>query len=625
MSASTEQRLPALVIASLGVVFGDIGTSPLYAFKEAIAAHGAGGIPPADSLFAVLSMMFWAVTIIVSLKYVIVMLRFDYRGEGGALALLSIALARARSKPRLIGFISALGILAASLFYGDAIITPAISVLSAVEGIALAAPATERLIVPIALLILVSLFLIQRRGTAKIGALFGPVMILWFLVLAALGVRSIVETPQILGAVNPVHAIGFAIDQPGLTLILLGAVFLTLTGAEVMYADLGHFGPRPIRISWFALVFPCLMLNYFGQGALVLRDPEAVRNPFYLLAPEPLLIPLIVLATCATVIASQATISGAFSVTQQASRLNYLPRLKVRYTSETSRGQIYIPVVNWMLLVAVVLLVLGFRSSSQLAAAYGIAVSGDLLIGTALLSITVLLRRQASTAAWLFPAFLVFGALEVVFFISNASKVAEGGWFPLAVATVMFAVLSTWRRGTEIVRSRKDASPRSRGDAFALDLSGIQRVPGTAVFFSSGRSGHPTSFLHNLRHNRVAHEQVIFLTVDFVDVPRVPDHDRLEIERGGNGIVRIVASFGFREEPNIALVLSLARRRGVSMDANDTSYFTSKPVIVSTSRRGVFGWRRSLFGWMLQNSSSTASYFALPPNRVVELGTQVAI
>ena len=625
MSSPTGQRLPALIIASLGVVFGDIGTSPLYAFKEAIAAHGASGSLPADTVFAVLSMMFWAVTILVSLKYVTVMLRFDYRGEGGALALLSIALTRARSKPWLIGLVSTLGILEASLFYGDAIITPAISVLSAVEGIAIAAPATERLIVPIALVILISLFLIQRRGTAKIGALFGPVMILWFLVLAVLGVRSIVETPEILWAINPVHAIGFAIEHPGLTLVLLGAVFLTLTGAEVMYADLGHFGPRPIRISWFALVFPCLMLNYFGQGALVLRDPEAVRNPFYLLAPESLLVPLIMLATCATVIASQATISGAFSVTQQASRLNYLPRLRVRYTSETSRGQIYIPVVNWMLLVAVVLLVLGFRSSSQLAAAYGIAVSGDLLIGTALLSVTVLLRRHTATAVWLLPALLIFGALEVVFFISNVSKIAEGGWFPLAVATVMFAVLSTWRRGTEIVRSRKDASPRSRGDAFALDLSGIQRVPGTAVFFSSGRSGHPTSFLHNLRHNRVAHEQVIFLTVDFVDVPRVSDHDRLEIERGGNGIVRIVASFGFREEPDVARVLSLARRRGVSIDTNDTSYFTSKPVIVSTSRRGVFGWRRSLFGWMLQNSSSTASYFALPPNRVVELGTQVAI
>ena len=624
MSVSPGQRLPALVVASLGVVFGDIGTSPLYAFKEAVAAV-ATNAPLEASVYAILSMMFWAVTIIVSLKYVVVLLQFDYRGEGGALALLSIALTRARTRPRLVWAVSTLGIVAASLFYGDAIITPAISVLSAVEGIALATPAAERWIVPIALLILISLFLIQRRGTARIGALFGPVMIVWFVIMAVLGLRSIVETPQILTAINPAHAIGFAIDHPALTLVLLGAVFLTVTGAEVLYADLGHFGPRPIRVGWFGLILPCLLLNYFGQGALVLRDAEAARNPFYLLAPEPLLVPMIVLATCATVIAAQATISGAFSVTQQASRLNYLPRLKVRYTSETSRGQIYIPVVNWMLLVAVVLLVLGFRSSSELAAAYGLAVSGDLMIGTALLAVAVLLKRTASTKYWLLPALLVVGALEVVFFYANASKILEGGWFPLLVATIMFTVLSTWRRGTEIVRARKDASPRSRGDAFALDLSGIQRVPGTAVFFSSGSSGHPTSFLHNLRHNRVAHEQVVFLTVNFIDVPRVVDHDRLEIERGGNGIVRIIASFGFREEPDIAKVLQLARRRGIDIDANETSYFTSKPVIVSTSRRGAFGWRRSLFGWMLQNSSSTASYFALPPNRVVELGTQVAI
>ena len=623
MSSSHARHLPSLVIASLGVVFGDIGTSPLYAFKEAIAAYGSG--PIETGVFAILSMMFWAVTIIVSVKYVIVMLRFDYRGEGGALALLSNALALTRSRPLLTWAVSALGILAASLFYGDAIITPAISVLSAVEGIAIAAPATERLIVPIALAILVSLFLIQRRGTAQVGALFGPVMVVWFLVLAVLGISSIIETPAILAAINPAYAMGFAVKHPVLSLALMGAVFLTLTGAEAMYADLGHFGLRPIRIGWFALVFPCLMLNYLGQGALVLRNPDAARNPFYLLAPEPLLLPLIVLATLATVIASQATISGAFSVTQQASRLNYLPRLKVLYTSETSRGQIYIPLVNWMLLVAVVLLVLGFRSSSDLAAAYGLAVSGDLMIGTTLLAVTVMLQPSRRMRVVLLPALAVFGALEVIFLFANASKIAEGGWFPLLIASIMFTVLSTWRRGTEIVRARKDASPRSRGDAFALDLSGIQRVSGTAVFFSSGRSGHPTSFLHNLRHNRVAHEQVIFLTVDFVDQPRVADHDRLEIERGGNGIVRIVALFGFREEPDIHHVLVLARRRGIEIDPAETSYFTSKPVIVSSSRRGLFGWRRSLFGWMLQNSSSTASYFALPPNRVVELGTQVAI
>jgi KUP system potassium uptake protein len=624
MSAATHQRLPALVIASLGVVFGDIGTSPLYAFKEAFSPHGGLALTEANVL-AVLSMIVWAVTLVVSLKYVTVMLRFDYRGEGGALALLSNALALARQRPMLAWTAGTLGILAASLFYGDAIITPAISVLSAVEGIALAAPALERGIVPIALVILCSLFMLQKRGTAQVGALFGPIMIVWFVTLAVLGATSIAKTPSVLAALSPTHAMGFAFAHPGTTFIVLGAVFLTLTGAEAMYADLGHFGRRPIKLGWFGLVFPCLMINYFGQGALVLRDPEAARNPFYLLAPEPLLLPMVVLATIATIIASQATISGAFSVTQQASRLNYLPRLRVLYTSETSQGQIYIPLVNWMLLVAVVLLVLGFRSSSALASAYGLAVSGDLLIGSLLLTVIVLLQPSRQTRVVLLPAIAVFVALEVAFLMANATKIADGGWFPLVVAAAMFTLLSTWRRGTEIVRSRKDASPRSRGDAFTLDLSGIQRVSGSAVFFSSGRHGHPTSFLHNLRHNRVAHEQVVFLTVEFSDRPRVADHERLEIERGINGVVRIIATFGYREEPDVVRVLQLARRRGVEIDPAETSYFTSKPVIVSTSKRGIFGWRRSLFGWMLQNSPGTASYFSLPPNRVVELGTQVAV
>lgn len=624
MSSTSHQRLPALVVASLGVVFGDIGTSPLYAFKEAFSPHEGLAVTETNVL-AVLSMMVWAVTLVVSLKYITVMLRFDYRGEGGALALLSNALTLARGSPVLLWAAGTLGILAASLFYGDAIITPAISVLSAVEGIAIAAPGLERGIVPIALVILVSLFMLQRRGTAQVGALFGPIMIVWFLTLAVLGITSIMETPGVLAAVSPVHAIGFAIAYPGTTFVVLGAVFLTLTGAEAMYADLGHFGRKPIRFGWFALVFPCLMINYFGQGALVLRDPEAVRNPFFLLAPEPLLIPMVILATMATIIASQATISGAFSVTQQASRLNYLPRLRVLYTSETSQGQIYIPLVNWMLLVAVVLLVLGFRSSSALASAYGLAVSGDLLIGSLLLTVIVLLQPSRKMKLILLPAIAVFAALELAFLLANSTKIADGGWFPLAVALAMFTVLSTWRRGTEIVRARKDASPRSRGDAFALDLSGIHRVPGTAVFFSSGRHGHPTSFLHNLRHNRVAHEQVVFLTVEFADRPRVPDSERLEIERGGNGVVRIIATFGYREEPDVMRVLQLARRRSLDIDPADTSFFTSKPVIVSTSRRGLLGWRRSLFGWLLQNSPGTASYFALPPNRVVELGTQVAV
>jgi KUP system potassium uptake protein len=397
-----------------------------------------------------------------------------------------------------------------------------------------------------------------------------------------------------------------------------------MTGAEALYADLGHFGRRPIRIGWFTLVFPCLMLNYLGQGALVLRDPEAVRNPFFLLAPEPLRVPLVMLATLATVIASQATISGAFSVTQQASRLNYLPRLKVLYTSDTSRGQVYIPVVNWLLLVAVLLLVLTFRSSSNLAAAYGIAVSGDLLIGSILLVIATLLA-PGSKAKLLLPLLAVFLVLEVGFFSANISKVTEGGWFPLAVAAVMFTVLTTWRRGIEIMRARKEALPRVARDELNLDLSDIPRVPGAAVFFSSTRLGYPGSFLHNLKHNKVVHEQTVFMTVEFDDTPRVNDDERIELQRGNSGVMRLVAHFGFREDPDIRRALKLARRKGLDLDLDDTSFFTSKPVIVSVSRRGPFGWRRSLFGWMMQNSPSAANYFRLPPNRVIELGSQVAI
>ncbi|HYF61039.1 MAG TPA: KUP/HAK/KT family potassium transporter, partial [Burkholderiaceae bacterium] len=481
-------------------------------------------------------------------------------------------------------------------------------------------------VVPIALAILVALFVIQRRGTASVGRLFGPVMVAWFLVLAALGIASVARTPEIVGALDPRHALRFALESPHLAFVALSAVFLTMTGAEALYADLGHFGRRPIRIGWFSLVFPCLMLNYLGQGALVMRDPAAARNPFFLLAPDVLLVPLVALATLATVIASQATISGAFSVTQQASRLNYLPRLKVLYTSDVSRGQIYVPVVNWLLLVAVLLLVLGFRSSSALAAAYGVAVSGDLLIGSLLLAATVLVT-PARRIRWLLPLLALFVALELGFFTANLAKVADGGWFPLAVATVIFTMLTTWRRGMEIMRARKDALPRARRDEIDLDLdlSDVPRVPGAAVFFSSTRVGYPGSFLHNLKHNKVVHERTVFMTVEFDDTPRVPDDERIELQRGRGGVVRLVAHFGFREDPDIGRALRLARRKGLELDPDDTSFFTSKPVVVSVSRRGPFGWRRTLFGWMLQNSPSAASYFNLPPNRVIELGAQVGI
>ncbi len=623
MSQSTEHKgLAPITLAAIGVVYGDIGTSPLYAFKEAFG--GKHAIPlSSDNVFAVLSMMFWAVTIIVSLKYVVLMLRFDNRGEGGVLALLSWAANTVRHKPALLWLVSVMGAFSASLFYGDAVITPAISVLSAVEGIAVAVPGTEHFVVPIALGVLIGLFGIQRRGTAAVGAFFGPIMIVWFLVLAALGLASIVQTPQILQAINPVHAVRFIIEHPGWAFLASAAVFLCLTGAEALYADMGHFGPRPVRLAWFVMVFPALMINYLGQGALVLRDPEAARNPFYLLAPEPLLIPLIALAMAATVIASQAVISGAFSATQQASRLNFLPRLRVLHTSDTARGQVYIPLVNWSLLVMVILLVLGFRSSDSLAAAYGIAVAGDLFLSSVILLVALLYTSGARRLLW--PLFLVLAVIELFFFASNVSKIFDGGWFPLALAAIVFTVLTTWRRGIDILRAKKEAGADVLEDGLTLPLGDVPRVPGNAVFFSSSRMGCPGAFLHNLKHNHVVHETTVFLTVEFDDVPRVLDDERVEIQRGANGIARLIAHFGFREDPDIELVLRLAARKGLTMEVQSTSFFTSKPTVVSVSRRGIFGWRRSLFGWMLQNSASVASYFNLPPNRVVELGVQVGI
>ncbi|HWS76131.1 MAG TPA: KUP/HAK/KT family potassium transporter [Quisquiliibacterium sp.] len=618
---SSKAGLRGLTLAALGVVYGDIGTSPLYALREVFGGKNAIALNEAN-LFGVLSMVFWAVTFVVSLKYVLIMLRFDNRGEGGVLALLSWALHRVRRHPRLSWVVTVLGVFAVSLFYGDAVITPAISVLSAVEGISVAAPGLSHFVMPIALVILVTLFVVQRRGTAAVGAFFGPVMVLWFGVLAVFGVMGILRAPEILAAVDPRHAAMFIVEHPGLAFIASGAVFLCLTGAEALYADMGHFGAKPVRIAWFSFVFPALMLNYFGQGALLLTTPAAAENPFYLLAPQALLLPLIALATMATVIASQATISGAFSATQQASRMNFLPRLRVLHTSETSQGQIYIPLVNWLLLLLVVALVLMFRTSEHLAAAYGIAVAGDLLLSSVILLIALPMARGGRLRL-LWPLFLALAAVEGFFLLSNSAKFADGGWFPVTLAVLMFTVLTTWRRGLEFMRAKKDASTAGVEDGLAMDLAGIPRVPGTALFFSSAAAGCPGAFLHNLKHNKIVHETTVFLTVEFDDVPRVADDERVGVQRGRNGIIRIGAHFGYLENPDIRLILRLAARKGVQLQIDEISFFTSKPTVVSVSRRGLFGWRRSLFGWMLQNSTSVANYFNLPPNRVIELGSQV--
>ncbi|MCO5100087.1 MAG: KUP/HAK/KT family potassium transporter [Burkholderiaceae bacterium] len=621
--AASRTRLPPAVVGALGIVFGDIGTSPLYAFKVAFDPDRGLALTPAN-VFALLSMIFWSVMIIVSLKYVTIMLRFDNRGEGGVLALLSHCVQALRGRPRLSWLVTILGAFAVSLFYGDAVITPAISVLSAVEGLAVVEPELDVVVLPIAVAILVALFAIQRRGTGHVGARFGPIMALWFFAIGAAGVYSILRNPQVLLALDPRFAWTLVFEQPALAFVAAGAVFLCMTGAEALYADMGHFGPRPIRVGWFVLVLPALMLNYFGQGALVLLDPQAIRNPFYLLAPESLLLPAVVLATAATVIASQATIAGAFSASQQASRLNFLPRLRVLHTSDAAQGQVYIPLVNWLLLALVLALVIGFRSSDALASAYGIAVAGDLMLTSVMMLIALPAFAERRVRA-LWPLFAVFAALEASFFAANAAKIPSGGWFPLLLAAIMFTVLTTWRRGIEILRLRKDMRPMASPDGQQIDLSQIPRVPGSALFFSSTPQGWPSSFLHNLKHNKVMHEQTIFLTVAFDEAPRVLDDERVEVMRGSDGIVRVIAHFGFRESPRIDGVLRQIARKGVVCTLHETSFFTSKPTLVSVSRRGLFGWRRSVFGWLLRNSTSVANYFGLPPDRVVELGAQVAI
>jgi len=623
MTRSERTGLPAASLAALGVVFADIGTSPLYAFRVAFGPEYGIALTSAN-VYAVLSMIFWAVMLIVSLKYVTIMLRFDNRGEGGVLALLSWCLNALREHPRLFWPVTAIGAFAVSLFYADAVIMPAISVLAAVEGLAVARPGLEAAVLPISLSIIVGLFMIQRSGTAAIGALFGPVMLVWFGTLAVIGAVSIAQNPGVLWALDPRYALGFIVERPGIAFIAASAVFLCVTGAEALYADLGQFGANPVRVAWFSLVLPALTLNYFGQGALVLREPEAVWNPFFLLAPEAMTLPLVALAMLAAVIASQAVISGAFAATQQASRLNFLPRLRVLHISDAVRGRIYIPVANWLLLALVILLVLAFRDSTSLAAVYGIAVSGNLFLASVLMLITLPLLR-GSRLRWLWLPFAGFAVLEGGFFAANVAMVGHGGWFPLVLALLVFTVLTTWRRGIEIMRAKKQAAPKAALDGLTIDLSGVTRVPGTAIFFSSSHSGCPSSFMHNLKHNNVVHDTTIFLTVEFEEMPQVPETERVQLMRGANGIIRLSAHFGYREDPDIHRILRQAARKGLVCSVEETSFFTSKPTLVSVSRRGPFGWRRSLFGWMLQNSTSVANYFKLPPNRVIELGTQVAI
>ena len=622
--STARSSLTVLSLAALGVVYGDIGTSPLYAFKEALT--GAHGLPFTETnVLAVLSMMFWSITLIVSLKYVSIVLRFDNGGEGGILALLALATRLTRARPRLAWTAAMLGIFGASLFYGDAIITPAISVLSAVEGLSVATPAFEHWIVPITIAILVGLFVIQAHGTGTLGKLFGPVMVVWFLTLAALGAVSIAHTPGVLAALDPRYALSFAWRSPGLSFLVLGAVFLALTGAEALYADMGHFGAKPIRLAWFGLVFPSLMINYFGQGALVLRDHAAIKNPFYLLAPQELLMPLVLLATVATVIASQATISGAFSVTQQATRLGYLPRVPTRHTSETERGQIYVPQLSWTMLMLVILLVLGFKTSSAIASAYGIAVSGTMVLTTALIAVVAVSARRRPNPLFLLVLALV-GSLEFIFFAANTTKIADGGWFPLLCGLALFILLTTWKRA-ETILTAHERSKRVPLDAFpTLCSADIPRVPGTAVYLSPDPGSVPTVLLHNLKHNKVLHQRIVFLTIVNEDLPYVADFERTEvqvIERGH--VYQAMLHYGFMEQPDVPKGLKLLERHGLKFDMMDTTFFLGKATLARADKPGLFTWRRDLFRWMQRNSPATAEYFKLQPDRVIELGTRVTL
>ncbi len=624
-SANGKSSLAVLTLAALGVVYGDIGTSPLYAFKEAFS--GAHGLPLTEAnVLAVLSMMFWSITLIVSLKYVTVVLKFDNGGEGGILALLALASRAAREHPRLAATVAMLGIFGASLFYGDAIITPAISVLSAVEGLSIATPAFEHWAVPITIAILVGLFAIQARGTGSVGRLFGPVIVIWFAALAAFGAVSIAQTPSVLAALDPRYALQFAWHSPGLTFLVLGAVFLAITGAEALYADMGHFGPIPIRLAWFGLVFPALMINYFGQGALALRDPSGMKNPFYLLAPQGWQLPLVLLATAATVIASQATISGAFSMTQQATRLGYMPRIPTRHTSETERGQIYVPQVNWVMLILVILLVLGFQTSSAIASAYGIAVSGTMVLTTALVVVVAAATMARAKLLLFLPLVAAIGVVEIVFFLANAAKFLDGGWFPVACGLAIFVALSTWKRAETILSVHEDRRRIPLEEFPSLCSPDIPRVAGTAVYLSPDPNTVPAVLMHNLKHNKVLHERIVFLTIVDSDAPRVPDRERTElqvIERGR--VYQAKVHFGFMEEPDVPKGLKLLARHGLKFEPMETTFFLGKSTIARAAKPGLFTWRRELFRWMQRNSPATAEYFKLMPERVVELGTRVAL
>ena len=620
---NSKSSLGALTLGAIGVVYGDIGTSVLYSVKE---VFGSGYVPftPAN-VYGVLSVLFWTLTVIVSLKYVTLVLRADNNGEGGLVAMLALASQTVKDKPRLSSTLFLVGMFGTSLFYGDGVITPAISVLSAVEGLEVISPHFTKAVIPLTLVILFLLFFVQKRGTAGIGKFFGPVTLIWFACIALLGVHQIMGHPEILAALSPHYAVSFIWNSPGISFIILGSVVLCVTGAEALYADLGHFGKKPIRLAWFSIAMPALTLNYFGQGALLLANPEAVKNPFFMMAPSWALLPLVIMATMATVIASQALITGAFSVTRQVIQLGYFPRFEVRHTSVKETGQIYMPLVNWGLFVAIALAVLLFRNSGNLAAAYGIAVTLDMLITTMLTFFVIRYRWSYSLALCLLATGFFF-VVDLAFFASNLLKLFEGGWFPLLIGGTVFTLMMTWRRGRELLHQKLQAD--------ALDLRQFlestwrhppTRVPGTAVFLSGEPGTVPHALLHNLKHNKVLHERNLFVTVRNHEVPWVGMDKRVEAESLGGDCWEVIIHYGFKNEPDVPAALAQLRTQGCKLDSMSTSYFLSRDVIIPRMNNSMAHWREKLFAQMHKNASRVADFLHLPSNSVVELGSKIEL
>ena len=621
--AASKSSLSALTLGAIGVVYGDIGTSVLYAVKE---VFGSGHVPfTPDNIYGILSIFFWTLTVIVSVKYVVLVLRADNNGEGGLVAMLALASQSVKDRPQLRRVLLLVGIFGTCLFYGDGVITPAITVLGAVEGLEVVSPAFKKYLVPLAILILLGLFMVQKRGTASIGRFFGPVMVVWFLIIALLGVVNIASGPEILWALSPHYALGFVFHNPTIAFVILGAVVLCVTGAEALYADMGHFGKKPIRLAWFAVAMPALTLNYFGQGALLLSNPAAVKNPFFMMAPDWALLPLVGLATLAAVSASQALISGAFSVTKQVIQLGYLPRLQVQHTSVKDTGQIYLPFVNWGLFVAIVLAVVMFKSSSNLAAAYGIAVCTDMLITTIL---TFFVIRYS----WHYPLALCLGAtsffllVDLAFWASNLLKLFEGGWFPLAIGGAIFTLMMTWKDGRRLLNQKLQADAIDLNSFLeAVFVSPPLRVDGTAVFLTAAPGTVPNAMLHNLKHNKVLHQNNLFVTVRNHEVPWIGLDKRVEIESLGHDCWQVVIHYGFKNDPNIPKALQQIKGHGCELDSMTTSYFLSRDTVVPTIDSGMAQWREKLFSQMHHNASAAADFLKLPNNAVVELGSKIEI